>query len=98
MIPVTPKQLKDPSRILGALNGQRHVTDTNRAEARSYGFFVHPGGAEVTTLELDSRLNSGDTTFLDGATLTAETEYIIPGIIAITLASGGVSLFLEDSE
>ena len=89
----TPSGLSQASRVLASLNGQEHVTDTAEHQVNSYGFFVHVGGAVVTSLDLDPSLNSGDLTFLDGVTLTAEAEYVIPGIRSIKLTSGGVSLF-----
>ena len=88
-----PDGLSAPSRILGSLNGQEHVTDALAHQVKSYGFFVHEGGAVITTVTLDPKFNSGDLTWLDGVTLTALTEYIIPGILSVQLASGGVSLF-----
>lgn len=93
MLNITPAGLTSPSRILASLNGQHHVTDGLKHQVKSYGFFVHPGGARLLDIELDPDLNTGDTTWLIATDFTGETEYIIPGIISVTLESGGLSLF-----
>ena len=90
-----PAGLRQPSRVLGSLNGQHHVTDGALHQVKSYGFFVHTGGAVVSALVLDPSVNTGDITFLNGVTLEENTEWIIPGILSITLTSGGVSLFAD---
>jgi len=91
----TPDGLRAASRLLGSLNGQEHVTDTALHQVKSYGFFVHEGGCVITTLELDPAFNSGDLTAFDGAALSGPAEYVIPGILGITLTSGAVSLFKD---